>query len=165
MPQNYRITALHGSREWEGNFGPMVDYRVTFEGNSDIVTIAQKPETLPPQVGQELYGDIQPSTYGPKFKKSQGQRGGHTTISHQPPGRSTGPTTPPSPPQRSKEQVALELAVRAFKRYEASDNIHLYMETIGMLADEFYKAIDHVGRTAREPSPSYSEEPLPEYQG
>lgn len=80
---SYRITAVNSTREWPSKKTGQqyISYDIdlvlpdgTTEGN---IELAQKKTTPAPQVGDTLEGSIDRSgSYGPKFKKAQGQGGG-----------------------------------------------------------------------------------------
>jgi hypothetical protein len=77
MP-SYTIESIDERREWEGNYGPMVSYKVTLAG-SGKAEIAQKPTTPAPTVGQTIEGTLEPSknpAFPPKLKKAQQAFGG-----------------------------------------------------------------------------------------
>lgn len=55
--QVFKITAVHGSREWSGrNNSTFVDYTIELEGLDGRHTLTQKPTTPAPQIGEELLG-------------------------------------------------------------------------------------------------------------
>lgn len=75
---NYTIKAVNPqTRAFETKFGPMVSYKVLFEGIDQAVEISQKATSDAPKVGDTVEGTIDMSApYGPKFKKEFSQGGG-----------------------------------------------------------------------------------------
>jgi hypothetical protein len=59
-------------------YGPMVTYALTLDANGQTVTADwfTKASTPPPSPGSVLEGTIEPSEYGPKFKKARNGFGG-----------------------------------------------------------------------------------------
>jgi hypothetical protein len=66
------ISKVLDRREWNGQHGPMVTYKIELEGHG-VAELNQKPETPAPQEGQSIFGDLQPGRegYPPKLKKAQ----------------------------------------------------------------------------------------------
>jgi len=73
----YTIKAVNPqTRSYETKFGPMVSYKVLFEGIDQAVEISQKSTSKAPEVGDVVEGTIDMSgQYGPKFKKEYNQGG------------------------------------------------------------------------------------------
>lgn len=72
MAQAYKIKAVRSkAKDWESKFGPMKTYLIQLEGNGEPVQINKKADSPAPQVGDELFGDIEQSEYGQKFKAAQ----------------------------------------------------------------------------------------------
>lgn len=72
-------TGANAPKPWtSSNGGPMMSYKVIFEGNPrTIVELSQKPSTPAPKKGDVLEGTIDMSNkYGPKFKKAFAPRPG-----------------------------------------------------------------------------------------
>jgi hypothetical protein len=72
MASDMTISKVLGSREWNGQHGPMVTYKIELEGHGPA-ELNQKPTSPPPQEGQSIFGDLQPGREGfpPKLKKAQ----------------------------------------------------------------------------------------------
>ena len=77
MPQQYKIAEVGNTRTFETKFGEMTSYKILLQGMRDEVELAQKTTTPAPRVGDELYGYIQDTNFGPKFKKEK-REGGFT---------------------------------------------------------------------------------------
>lgn len=73
----YTIKAVSSqTRSYETKFGPMISYKVMFEGEETPVEVSQKAATAAPKVGDVVEGTIDTSgQYGPKFKKEYNQGG------------------------------------------------------------------------------------------
>lgn len=73
----YTIKAVSSqTRSYETKFGPMISYKVLFEGEETPVEVSQKATTAAPKVGDVVEGTIDTSgQYGPKFKKEYSQGG------------------------------------------------------------------------------------------
>jgi hypothetical protein len=72
MASDMTISKVLDRREWSGQHGPMVTYKIELEGHG-VAELNQKPETPAPQEGQSIFGDLQPGRegYPPKLKKVQ----------------------------------------------------------------------------------------------
>lgn len=69
MAQSYRVVAVSSTvKEWAGNYGPMKTYRLKLEGLEDVVELNKKPESPAPKQGDELFGTVEDSEFGKKFK-------------------------------------------------------------------------------------------------
>jgi hypothetical protein len=77
MSQNYKIVDVSAQvGEFTGTHGTFKTYKIGLDGVAQILELVQKPETRPPQVGDELYGDVDLSGKFPRFKKAQAPQGG-----------------------------------------------------------------------------------------
>lgn len=77
MPEAYKVTAVKPEpKQWSGAYGPMLTYEVMLEGHEVPVEVNKKPESPAPQKGDELYGDINRTEYGDKFKGAPKPFGG-----------------------------------------------------------------------------------------
>jgi hypothetical protein len=77
VPQDMTISKVLDSRQWQGQHGPMVTYRIELEDHGPA-ELNQKPETAAPHVGQSVFGDLEPPKdprYPPKLRKVQQQGG------------------------------------------------------------------------------------------
>ena len=80
MSQTYTVLNVVGDpREWEGRYGKNLSYTVALKDVDGVVELSQKPETPAPKAGDELTGEITPSSgnFPPKFKKDKPQGGGN----------------------------------------------------------------------------------------
>ncbi len=71
MDREYIISAVSDqTKPITTQYGSLVGYQIKFEGQADVVSLNQKPETPAPTVGQKLFGHLEPTPYGMKFKKA-----------------------------------------------------------------------------------------------
>lgn len=69
MPDTFKIKAVKTTpKDWESKYGPMKTWLIQVEGNGEPVQLNKKAESPTPQVGDELYGNIEQTEYGQKFK-------------------------------------------------------------------------------------------------
>jgi hypothetical protein len=73
---SFTVEQVVGRKEWEGQHGPMVDYKLMLVGESEEVQLTQKPSTAPPAPGLTLNGEVVQQNGFRKFKKEQQQAGG-----------------------------------------------------------------------------------------
>lgn len=82
MSQEYTIKAVsEHTRTYDTKFGQMISYKLKLDGVDAPVELGQKTTTPAPQAGQTLYGHIEETTFGPKFKKEQPQDFGQARTS------------------------------------------------------------------------------------
>lgn len=74
MSENFKVESILDRSEWEGNFGPMVTYRLRANGTE--CDLNQKPETPAPTEGQEIWGHLEDGKFRPKLKKDKRPDGG-----------------------------------------------------------------------------------------
>lgn len=67
MSETFKVESVLDRSEWEGNYGPMVTYRL--RANGQEVDLNQKPETPAPAEGQEIWGHLEDGKFRPKLKK------------------------------------------------------------------------------------------------
>jgi hypothetical protein len=73
MASDMTISKVLDRREWSGQHGPMVTYKIEIEGHGPA-ELNQKPTSPPPQEGQSIFGDLVPNAnpnFPPKLKKVQ----------------------------------------------------------------------------------------------
>lgn len=72
MPE-YKITAVQRRDEWQSQYGPMVAYDLSLEGEDGWIRINQKPDTPPPRENQTITGNITTVNMrdGESFRKIQ----------------------------------------------------------------------------------------------
>lgn len=70
MNEEYKITAVSPQvKEWEGQYGKMKTFHVRLDKHGDTpVQLNKKLGSPEPQVGESVYGSIQRTEYGDKFK-------------------------------------------------------------------------------------------------
>lgn len=72
MAQEYTIKAVKTqAKEWESAYGPMKTYLIQVDGNGEPVQINKKADSPLPKVGDTIYGDIEDTQYGQKFKSQK----------------------------------------------------------------------------------------------
>lgn len=77
MAETYVIKQVREKpKEWDSAYGPMLTYLIQVEGNGEPVSINKKPESPAPQIGDELYGTIEETKFGQKFKSAPKPFGG-----------------------------------------------------------------------------------------
>lgn len=133
----FKVSAVHGSREWTGKYGPNVDYTIELEGLAGRHTLTQKPTTPAPTVGEELFGHAEdggafPSgdPKPPKFVKAKKDGGGFNSAPR------------PEDPKRAarilrqhSQDMALQYAVLRHQQGKLPDNFTL--EDLLKIADKF----------------------------
>jgi hypothetical protein len=80
-----KIQSIMRTGEFTGKFGVLHKYMVMFEGQPDAVEMNIKPTSPVPQIGEELDGTIETTSYGKKFKRTQsgGFQGGSSNPERQ----------------------------------------------------------------------------------
>lgn len=69
MAEEFKIVNVKSqAKDWESKFGPMKTYLVQLEGNGEPVQLNKKADSPAPKIGDEVYGDVQETEYGQKFK-------------------------------------------------------------------------------------------------
>lgn len=69
MAQEYTISAVSPKQNnWESAYGPMITYHVKLNGGEEVVQLNKKADSPQPTKGDTVYGDIQETEYGAKFK-------------------------------------------------------------------------------------------------
>lgn len=72
MAETYKIKAVKPEpKQWSSQYGPMLTYTVLFEGREIPTEINKKQDSPAPKVGDEVFGDINRTEYGDKFKSQQ----------------------------------------------------------------------------------------------
>jgi len=70
MDKEYTIKSAMKTGEYDGKFGKMFKYAIQVDGEANACELSQKPETPAPKVGDKIFGSIETTNYGNKFKKS-----------------------------------------------------------------------------------------------
>lgn len=77
IDKDYVISAVsEETKPISTQFGSLIVYKIKLERETDVISLNQKPETPAPTVGQKLFGHLEPSPYGMKFKKVNPLDGG-----------------------------------------------------------------------------------------
>lgn len=73
----YRIVQVSSKppKTWTGKFGPMETYKIMVDGETEAVEINKKPGNVP-KVGDVLYGTLDETEFGIKFKADPNARPG-----------------------------------------------------------------------------------------
>lgn len=72
MSQEYKIAAVSPqTKSWSSQHGEFITYYIKVEGDDEPVQLNKKSGSPKPQVGEELYGSINTSEYGKKFKSEK----------------------------------------------------------------------------------------------
>jgi hypothetical protein len=68
----HKITAVskRPPKTWTSKYGPMETYLVRLDGNDEAIEINRKPGNVP-QEGEELYGTIEETDFGKRFKPAK----------------------------------------------------------------------------------------------
>lgn len=142
MADNLTISKVTGKREWNGQHGSMVTYKVELEQLEGVHELNQKPETPEPNVGESIFADVLPPNkegFLPRLKKKQ-QQGGFG-------GGGWGGKSPEEQRkiqrQHSQEMAirALTLAVQLGVIAKPPENSAAYLELVQKTADWFDKDI------------------------
>lgn len=93
MARAYKITNVQRRDEWKSRFSEngqpdMVNYAIALEGESGWIKLSQKITTRPPEIGQELFGNIEDKRTSNgkiyrKFAKQQQQQQGGSGASEE----------------------------------------------------------------------------------
>jgi hypothetical protein len=75
MSENFTVEATTGREEWTGQYGDMLTYKLLVNGGTEI-DLNQKPETPAPQIGDQIWGHLEPGKYRQRLKKDQKDGGG-----------------------------------------------------------------------------------------
>lgn len=69
MKQDYTIKAVKPTpKEWQSQYGPMLTWLIQVEGNGEPVQLNKKADSPQPKPGDRIYGHIEDTEYGQKFK-------------------------------------------------------------------------------------------------
>lgn len=148
MSQNYKITAVSPkTKEWEGKFGPMVDYYVKFAGIDAPVVVTKKPDSRPPAVDEELYGQLDMGNkFGPKFKaESKPFGGGGGSYS------GGGGGSKPSYQPKDEKDIHAQFAIRE-ANFQVCNGI-ITEDKLEETANDFFDMIERV-KTHNEAQPA-----------
>ena len=122
--ESMTISKVLDRREWSGQHGPMVTYKVELEGHG-VAELNQKPSTPAPQAGESVFGELQPGREGfpPKLKKVQQNSFG---------GRGDSPEQRRSIERQVAAKIAADLVIGGkveFKDFRvALDRVHAAIE-------------------------------------
>lgn len=71
MSETYKVSAVNPeTKQWQSQYGAMVTYTVMFEGRETPIEMNKKPDSPAPRAGDEVFGDINRTEYGDKFKSA-----------------------------------------------------------------------------------------------
>lgn len=69
MAETYKVKAVKSvPKEWDSKYGAMKTWLIQVEGDGEPLQLNKKADSPMPQVGEELYGSIQETEFGRKFK-------------------------------------------------------------------------------------------------
>jgi hypothetical protein len=77
VPEQFIVETVLKREEWEGDYGPMINYLLVVNGGKEV-DLNQKPSTPAPTQGQEILGHLEDGKYRPRLKRDQA---GTTTTS------------------------------------------------------------------------------------
>lgn len=139
MAQTFKVTALSPkTKQWKGNYGPMVDYYVKLEGVDAPVIVTKKPDSRPPAAGDELFGTLDMSgKFGPKFKAEKQAFGGGGTNSF-----SGGGGSKPSYQPKDEASIHAQFAIREANLQVVNGLIE--HDALEQRANDFYDMIERV---------------------
>ena len=139
MAETFKVTAVSPKQKtWEGKYGPMVDHYVKLEGQDAPVVVTKKPDSRPPQVGDELYGTLDMSgKFGPKFKSESRPFGGGGGTSY-----SGGGGSKPAYQPKDEASIHAQFAIREANLQVVHGLIK--PEDLEAAAKEFFAMIERV---------------------
>jgi hypothetical protein len=139
---SYIITGAVRAGEYQTNYGTMVKYILSLEGEADGVEIGQKPDTPAPKAGDVLDGTIESTKYGKKFKKTPQATGGARS----------GYTPDPATQVSIQRQIALGRAVDAVNNYNIQKGTDMKSVTINQYADQIIATADRFAAWLNKPA-------------
>lgn len=125
-------------KEWTGGFGPMVTYKVIFQGGPDVIEINKKPDSVPPKAGDTLDGTIEGTEYGKRFKAVSKQYGQYGAQSKQ-----SAPSTSSYQP-RDDNAIKAQFAIKAAIQFASMSNLPSNFTDIEDYAKAIYNMVDRV---------------------
>lgn len=148
------IEAVTGRREWSGNYGPMVDYSLTIDGNE--VYLTKKPDSPAPEPGESLdYEVVKRDQHGTKIKKVWNE------------GNGSAPASSPSQAARNESierQVAAKCAAQVVAALSANGKLpssDAIASTFDKLTDKFHVTIRGYTVEKVDPANSIAQDSLP----
>lgn len=150
------IEAVTGRREWSGNYGPMVDYSLTIDGNE--VYLTKKPDSPAPEPGESLdYEVVKRDQHGTKIKKVWNEGGGNGSA----------PASSPSQAARNESierQVAAKCAAQVVAALSATGKLassDAIASTFDKLTNNFHQTIRGYSVEKVDPANSIAQDSLP----
>lgn len=153
------IEAVTGKREWSGNYGPMVDYSLTIDGNE--VYLTKKPDSPAPEPGESLdYEVVKRDQHGTKIKKVWNEGGAQAT---------TNGSSAPAPSQAARqESIERQVAAKCAAEVVAALAANGKLATSGAVEQTFDKLTNSFHTTIRgytvekvDPANSIAQDSLP----
>lgn len=138
MPQEYTVSQVSSKepKRWKNDYGTMVTYVVMLEGHQNPVQINKKEASNAPIVGDTIYGHIEPTDFGDKFKsdlRTSGSGGNKTS------GQSASYTP------RDDASIKAQFAIKAAIQYVIGDNTTpMTTQDVETYAKIFYAMVERV---------------------
>lgn len=144
MNKDYKIQAVSEKvKNWSSQYGDFTTYYVKLSGNSDeAVQLNKKSDSPAPNEGDELYGEIQQTEFGSKFKsqiKSQKKPFGGIAR--------------PSESQDTQDNIARSVALKAAVDYWSNTENTLtdYVQVLA-IAEKFLEWLQNTGSQSSSPA-------------
>ena len=138
MPaQEYTIKQVSQQepKRYEGKYGVTLYYKVRFEGSDETVEIGRK-EGNPPKEGDRLYGQIEETEYGQKFKAERRPFEAHRAGNK---------------PLRDDSAIQAQFAIKTAVAYLDNDE-QATLDTVEQYAKDFFAMIERVKNSTQKPS-------------
>lgn len=134
----YKINkvSVNGPVAWQSSYGPLLTYKVIFEGSTDVISINKKVDSPAPKAGDVLNGTIEENKFGKKFTVDSQQfpqanaAGGQSTASSYQP--------------RDDNAIKAQFAIKASIQFATLSNLPSSVEDIEVYAKAFYNMVDRV---------------------
>lgn len=70
--QDHTISAVSPkTKTWSSQYGEMITYHVKLNDDDQVVQLNKKQDSPTPKIGDQVYGEIQDTEYGQKFKAAK----------------------------------------------------------------------------------------------
>lgn len=151
MPQEYTVSQVSSKepKRWKNDYGTMITYVVMLEGHQNPVQINKKEASNAPIAGDTIYGHIESTDFGDKFKsdlRPSGSGGNKTS------GQSSSYTP------RDDASIKAQFAIKAAIQYVIGTGGDKDISEVYTIAKEFYAMVDRVKDSCATDDKS---EPLP----
>lgn len=137
MAQTYRISAVSPeTRNWSSQYGEKTTYKVRFDGHQNVVQMNKNADAPAPKVGDEVYGTIQASEYGDKFKGERKPFPSQMPLS-----------APRTAPQKDEKAIQAMWAIgQSVAAHTGSIGVLKVedLNSVGAYADELFAMVDRV---------------------